>query len=150
MTQNTSDDSFIRYFIINWSTIVRARRIRITVYSLRSQWHLCLTDSRPITSRRRWPITSTTGVVISSTVFTEIMWLWRRPVWTVLLRTTLAWTILWYNSRVQTIYDFTRYVFVIDGDLLIAEAWSSNNVLIQGQLLYFGLREWQTISYYVG
>ena len=74
---------------------------------LSSQLHLGSTDSRPITSRISWPITSTTGVFIVSTDVTQITWLWR---WlplrlskrqsmssqTVLLRTTLTRTIVLY------------------------------------------------------
>ena len=77
----------------------------ITVYSLHSQWQLGLTDSRPITSRLRWPITSTTRVLIPSTDVTQITWLWwwlplrlskRQSMspQTVLFRTTLTRTIV--------------------------------------------------------
>ena len=55
------------------------RRIEthLSLFSLPDQSHQGSTDSRPITSRISWPMTSTTGVLIVFTDVTEITWLWR-------------------------------------------------------------------------
>ena len=109
------------HIIVKWSTTVSQSTVswhitlsvdtsqlsvdQLSVDQLVSWSHQGSTDSRPITSRISWPMTSATGVLIVSTDVTQITWLWR---WlplrfskrqsmssqTVFLRTTLTRTIV--------------------------------------------------------
>ena len=113
-----------------WPKTCRRIETHQSLFSLSSQLHLGSTDSRPITSRISWPMTSTTGVLIVSTDVTQVTWLWR---WlslrlskrqsmssqTVLLRTTLTRTIVLYfmiwllgSNHLQFLL-YIDYIFVM-------------------------------------